>query len=327
MTPSPTVGDGERPPHPIRWQFDASPLPRPFAQKIFTGLAGTPEAMPSRRACLASLPALALAGCAGRSGNPSETATATASPTASATSNDPGVDIRDDASVTFSVRYVRNYDHNGVYAVEGKQFVFLSLDDTDEPHHSLSAFSMLADGDPSPATTFEGVEPHALGANEPVYEYDNPFERGDTGWVCFVVPANLDDPPELRVASDDGTHRLPVPGAERALQPPPAWEFTASAPESVPSFSTFDIEISAENVGDGAGVFRGAVNFENISAHTETFEFALGPGESGSATVQAESGSGGQTFGYGVETAGGDTTLSVDILSGTASDTVTTDEE
>lgn len=284
--------------------------------------------MPSRRAYLASLPALALAGCAERSAAPADgtgqSATAT-TPSSSEAAGSPGVEIRDDASVTFSVRYVRNYDHNGVYNVEGHQFVFLSLDDTDEPHHSLSAFSLLADGDPYPATTFESGE-HALGANEPAYEYDNPFERGNTGWVCFVVPTNLDSPPELRVEDDGGEHLLPVTGAERALQPPPEWEFTASAPESVPSFSTFDIEIAAENVGDGPGVFRGAVNFENISAHTEIFEFVLGPGESGSATVQAESSSGGQTFGYGVETAGGSTSIAVDIIAGTASDTVTTSD-
>ena len=277
--------------------------------------------MPSRRAYLASLPGLALAGCAGRPGAPSEGTTQ--SPTS--VPNAPGIEIRG-TSVTFSVRYVRNYDHNGVYTVEGRQFVFVSLDDTAEPHHSLSAFSLLAGGDSYPATIFESGE-HSLGANEPAYEYDNPFERGDTGWACFVVPANLDSPPELRVEGDSSDHRLTVPGVERATQPPPEWEFTASAPETVPAYSTFDIEITAENVGNGDGVFRGAVNFENVSAHTETFEFALSPGESGSATVQAESGSGGQTFSYGVETAGGETEVTVDIVSGTASDTVTTETE
>ena len=281
--------------------------------------------MPSRRAYLASLPGLALAGCAGRSGAPSEGTAQSPTSVESPVPDGPGVEIRG-ASVTFSVRYVRNYDHNGVYTVEGRQFVFVSLDDTEEPHHSLSAFSLLADGDPYPATIFESGE-HALGANEPAYEYDNPFERGDTGWACFVVPANLDSPPEFRIEGDTGEHRLAVPDVERATQPPPEWEFTASAPETVPAYSKFDIEITAENVGDGDGVFRGAVNFENVSAHTETFEFALSPGESGSATVQAESGHGGQTFSYGVETAGGETEVTVDIVSGTASDTVTTETE
>lgn len=236
-----------------------------------------------------------------------------------------GVEIRD-TTVGFSVRYVRNYDHNGVYTVEDRQFVFLWLDDSEEPLHSLSAFSLIADGDPYPATTFEGGEPHARGANEPVYEYDNPFERGDTGWVCFVVPVTLDAPPELRVELADGASRLHVPGAERATQPPPVWEFGASAPETVPPHSSFDIEITAENVGDGAGVFRGAVNFENVSAHTETFDLTLVPGESGTATAKAESGSGGQTFSYDVETAGGEAKVAVDIVSGTGSDTVTTSD-
>lgn len=281
--------------------------------------------MPSRRAYLASLPALTVAGCTGRSGTPSEETAQSPTSAESPSPDGAGVEIRD-TTVEFSVRYVRNYDHNGVYAVEGRQFVFVSLDDTEEPHRSLSTFSLIADGDPYPATTFEGDEPHALGANEPAYEYDNPFERGDTGWVCFVVPANLDAPPELRVEHDAGASRLPVPDAERATQPPPEWEFTANAPETVSAHSTFDIEITAENVGEGPGIFRGAVNFENISAHTETFELSLAPGESGSTAVQAESGRGGQTFSYDVETAGGDAEVTVDIVSGTASDTVTTSD-
>jgi len=286
--------------------------------------------MPSRRAYLASLPALAIAGCTGRPGTQAEGTAASPTATATASSESPtpagaGVEIRD-TTVAFSIRYVRNYDHNGVYTVEGHQFVFLSLDDTEEPHHPLSAFSLIADGDPYPATTFEGDEPHALGANEPVYEYDNPFERGDTGWVCFVVPANLGGPPELRIEHGDGASRLAVPNAERATQPAPEWEFTASAPETVPPRDTFDIEITAENVGDGPGVFRGAVNFENISAHTEIFERSLAPGESGTATVQAESGDAGQTFSYDVVTAGGDAKVTVEIVSGTASDTVTTSD-
>jgi hypothetical protein len=282
--------------------------------------------MPSRRAYLCTLGTLGLAGCTDSrtaetpTASPTNTATGTA--TAEPTQERPTVELTA-ASVAYSVRYVVNYDHNGIYTAEDRQFVFLTVD-ADNPR---SAFSLVADGGSFPATTFRDGEPHYLGASKRAYRRDgDPYEPGRSGWLCFVVPDHLDSMPTLRLDGDEGTWEWPVEGLKRATMPPPAWEFEASIPERVPPNATFDIEVSATNVGEGPGRFRGAVNFKNLSYHPETVGLSLAPGESGTAPVEAESGDAGQTFTYGVRTAAGDIELAVDIVAETDTATPTATE-
>jgi hypothetical protein len=282
--------------------------------------------MPSRRTYLATMAAVGAAGCLDKLPGSAPKRTTADSPSQPATEPTPEHAVVDvtSVSITHSVRYVLQFDHNGVYTAEGRQFVFLTVDDVGTPTHTRSAFSVVADGESYWATTFRDNQPHAFDPSKRAYRRDaDPFEPGREGWLCFVVPTELDSLPELRLESEAGTWQWPLSGAERALAPPPAWELSVDAPETVPPKSTFEIEVSATNVGDGAGRFRGAVNFKNLSYHTETVGLSLAPGESGAAAVEAESGDAGETFNYGVQTAAGDIELAVDIESEPSSATPT----
>jgi hypothetical protein len=70
-----------------------------------------------------------------------------------------------------------------------------------------------------------------------------------------------------------------------------------------------------ENVGDGAGTFRGAVNFSYPMYMPKAFDVALDSGESGTATVEAEieDAEAGKAIEDGVRTSAGESTVAVTV--------------
>lgn len=283
--------------------------------------------MPSRRALLVTLATVGLAGCTdARSGGDQSGSSPPGTSRPHQSPEPAGVELVD-AAVAYSVRHVLYEDHNGVYTVDGRQFVFVTVDDSGGPAHSLSAFSLVADGEQYAATTFADGEPHDLGSGKRAYRSgSDAFRTGRTGWFCFVVPDRLDAKPTLRLDDDDGTWEWALDGLDRVTVPPPEWAFSVTAPAQVQPYSTFEIEVAATNVGDGPGRFRAAVNYKNIYYQTRSVGLSLDPGESGSATVEAESGDAGQVFSYDVRTAAGETELEVDIEADSASATPTATE-
>jgi hypothetical protein len=179
-----------------------------------------------------------------------------------------------------------------------------------DPVPGREAFTLVADGEPHDPVEIRHTLPSI---DRPAGPYV-PEERGTRGWLVFDVPAQLESVPSLRVATDGrtGEWRLDV---ERALAPPPAWDWSASAPETVSRGETFDVSVTAANVGEGPGTFRGAVNFSYPLYQPKPVDLALAPGESATGTVPAKSGTAesGRTLEYDVRTPAGRTTVATTV--------------
>ena len=273
--------------------------------------------MSSRRAYLAAVAGVGLAGCVGA---PPETTgdqsgdTTGDSPSDTATPTDaappPDVDIVATA-VQYSFRHVERVDWNAVRPAAG-QFVAVTVDAGGaEPVPDREAFTLVADGEPHDPVAVRDLLPSDLGVPSGPYV---PEERGTRGWLVFDVPAQLESAPSLRVETDGGSGEWSL-DVETALAPPPAWDWSASIPETVSRDETFDISVTAENVGDGRGTFRGAVNFSYPRYQPKGFDLALAPGESATATVPAssENAESGRTLEYGVRTAAGRATVATSV--------------
>jgi len=271
--------------------------------------------MPSRRAYLTTLAATGIAGCIGDSSgsateSPSDTAT-----TAPGTAPRPDVNL-EAAAVQYSYRHIENVDWNGVRPADG-QFVFVTVDARSaETTPSRSAFSLAADADTSDAVKIERRYPVNLDVPGEPYMVDTE-DTAARGWLVFDVPAQLDSAPSLRLEQDSGSWEWDL-DTEKATAPPPEWEYDVQAPDSVAPGTTFDITITAENVGDGPGTFRGAVNFSYPMYRPKGFAVTLEAGESGSDAVSAEvqEGASERDIDYGVRTPTEATTVTVAVESG-----------
>ncbi|MFD1525161.1 hypothetical protein, partial [Halolamina salina] len=257
--------------------------------------------MPSRRAYLATLTAAGLAGCIGEE---PATGTDTDSPTATTA---PGTAPRPDviveaAAVQYAYRHIENVDWNGIQPADG-QFVFVTVDA--RPADSVparSAFTLVADGEQYAPAELAHRMPVDLDVPGSAYTPDRegPDRRG---WLAFETPAQLDSAPTLRLDRDPAPAEWEL-DADLATAPPPAWEWSVDTPDTVAPNTTFDIAITAENVGDGPGTFRGAVNFSYPLYAPRGFDIPLDPGQSGTETVGAEvrDADPGREIDYGVRT-------------------------
>jgi len=264
--------------------------------------------MPSRRTYLVMLVA-GFAGCSGMSpetdSSPSETATPTPEPASS-----PPVSV-EAAAVQYSYRHIEQVDWNGIQPADG-QFVFVTVDASEaESVPDRDAFSLVAAGESSGPVEPENGYPADLDVPEGPYSKEHAQSRG---WLMFEVPARLDTAPSLRLEHGADSWEWTL-DTEKATAPPPAWEWSASAPETVAPGETFDITIAAENVGDGPGTFRGAVNFSYPLYRPKGFDIVLGSGESGETTVSAsaERADPGAELEYGVRTPAGKSTVTVTV--------------
>ncbi|MFC7059306.1 hypothetical protein [Halovenus salina] len=266
--------------------------------------------MPSRRAYLVTLVA-GVAGCAGNSADTdsSPTAASDTTPTETPTPH-PAVSVEASA-VQYSYRHIEQVDWNGIQPADG-QFVFVAVDASEaESAPERTAFSLVtADGSHRPIET-ENRQPLDLDVSEGL---DTQMDTQSWELLTFEVPARLDTTPSLRLerGADSWEWRLDT---EKATAPPPAWEWSASAPETVAPDETFDITIAAENVGDGPGTFRGAVNFSYPTYRPKGFDIVPDADESGETTVSAsaEGAEPGTTLEYGVRTPAGRSTVTVTV--------------
>lgn len=259
--------------------------------------------MPSRRAYLATLAATGFAGCVDNSSGSVDTASR------------PAVTV-EAAAVQYAYRHIENVDWNAIRPADG-QFVFITVDARDvDPHPGREAFALAADGELHDPVAIEQHYPVDLDVpGEPYRPTDGAEPRG---WLCFDVPAQLDTTPSLRLERDPGSWEWDL-DTQKATAPPPAWEWTASAPETVAPDETFGITVAAENVGEGSGTFRGAVNFSYPMYRPKGFDIPFDPGTSGEATVSAssEAAEPGQELEYGIRTptAESDVTVTVEAES------------
>ena len=269
--------------------------------------------MPSRRAYLATLVAAGLAGCVsetpGTSESPSDSPTATTAP---GTASRPDVTV-EAAAVQYAYRHIENVDWNGIQPADG-QFVFVTVDAREAgTPPDPGAFSLVADGERYDHKDIADRMPVSLDVPGSTYSAGDEHSE-DRGWLAFETPAELDAEPSLRMERDSvpATWELDT---ETATAPPPRWEWSADAPETVEPQTTFDITITAENVGDGAGTFRGAVNFSYPMYMPKGFDVSLDPGASGADTVNAEirDADPGKEIEYGVRTPAGETTVHVTV--------------
>ena len=278
--------------------------------------------MPSRRAYLASLPGLVAgtAGCVDQSGQ------AGGDDEPNNTESRPDITV-EAAAVQYAYRHVSNVDWNDITVADG-QFVFVTVDARDASEASLvDEFQLFVGEQEYPPKSFENWPPHD--PDVPGERYDPSQEHSPTrrGWLCFPTPETLSEQPSLQLTTDDGRWRWPL-DAPKATSPPPAWEWTVETPETVAPGDLFDIEIAAENVGDGPGVFRGAVNFSFPMYMPEGFDIPLAAGESGTGTVEAtaEGAQSGTPLVYDIRTPAGDTEVQVEVEETTTTDSETATE-
>jgi hypothetical protein len=217
------------------------------------------------------------------------------------------------AAVQYSYRHIQNVDWNAIRPADG-QFVFVTVDASGaEPIPSQDAFTLVAADELHDPVQIDHRYP--VGLDVPGEPYaPEPKNPGPRGWLVFEVPPRLATPPSLRLEGDTDSWEWEL-DTEKATTPPPAWEWTASAPETVPPDETFDITVTAENVGDGPGTFRGAVNFSYPMYRPKGFDILLEPGASDEATVSASSRDAdpGTGLEYGVRTPTGQSTVAVAV--------------
>jgi hypothetical protein len=263
--------------------------------------------MVSRRSYLTTLAAAGLAGCVG---NPSGS-------TASSTPSRPAVTI-EAATVQYSYRYGYNADEVRIRVPDG-QFVIVSVDAREvEPVIDREAFSLVTSEGDHDQITIDYEYP--AGLDVPGVLYMSEREGTDVeprGWIAFDVPAQLDAEPSLRVETDTGSWEWEL-DTEKATAPPPAWEWTASGPETVTPGEPVDITVTAENVGDGPGAFRGAVQYTFPLYGFKPFDNVLGLGESGESVVsiRTDNADPGDNLTYVVRTPTGTSEVSVGVESG-----------
>jgi hypothetical protein len=181
-----------------------------------------------------------------------------------------------------SVRYRTAPDAVDVVGAAGDQFAFVRVVARGQgTPPAPDDFSFVADGTASDAG-IEGLGPARVGDPVSGRPYGGPDRRGYLG---FRVPAPLDaDAAAIRLA-DAGRWTLPGPSLDALRVPPPAFETTLTVPGRVGADEAIPVRLDVTNVGDGIGVFRGAINHRGPLYAADGFAFSLPPG--GSTTHEA----------------------------------------
>ncbi|WP_435334620.1 hypothetical protein [Haloarchaeobius sp. TZWWS8] len=168
-----------------------------------------------------------------------------------------------------------------VMAVNGKRFVFLTVDSTGDVAPKLEDFTFEA-GDSSARawTAYDGVVP----ARNPTAKAPYTPERG-SGWIGFAVPAPLKGDHVVSLSVGGETVRTRLPESTRSSLQKPIAEYDVSnfsAPESASPGDTVTVSFDIENTNGTAGVFHGALN----GPEPKLFELQFAAG--GSETREVE---------------------------------------
>ena len=226
--------------------------------------------MPSRRAVLASV-AASVAGCLGArrsdaptTGTDTPTATPTTAPPTTAPPAKTPPTVEPDASleaahVQHSVLYLSAPDAFGVAAAEGRQYVFVPATGT-----SPERFALVADESHAASARLFGGPATTVAWPDETARIRLPSPEQPDGWLLFEVPAPLGgDAAEVRWSDGESSETWAFDDARVAAltaAPPSVSVEAVEAPDEVEADEPFDVVVTAENGGDGDGVFRGALN-------------------------------------------------------------------
>ncbi|QLG62572.1 hypothetical protein [Halorarum salinum] len=134
----------------------------------------------------------------------------------------------------------------------------------------MDDFGLVADGDGHETTTFV-VDTYGVDG------WGAPFdpEADGEGWIGFAVPAGSsgEDP---RITLGEASWRLDDEHATRLAGPKPTFELVSfDVPETVEARESFGATVTARNVGDVPGAFRGVLNVEGGVAAYAPYSFEL----------------------------------------------------
>ena len=206
--------------------------------------------------------------------------TGTASPTTETTaSGDASPLAVADVRVQSSFVYLTTPDSMDVHAPDGTQFAFVDLrlraSSASESLPTTPEFALVADGRRFSPTTEPGptYNPWAVAERGPPYDPDETL----TGWVCFELPDPLDvASATLTYPAAGRTVSESLGAAARSARAAPPAEFELAAfatPASAGPDGAFDVSVTAENVGETNGVFRGSLN--QVAPAYAPYPFAL----------------------------------------------------
>jgi len=210
----------------------------------------------TRRSILATVAAVAGAGCIGSTadpGTPSDTTTSER-PTTTTTASETADVTVSEVTVSPGVVIRTSPDSIGVSGAGDEQFVVATVAADGTPAPDRSAFALETAGKAfGPA---EGVG--GLGGR--LWRRGDPYEDGSAGWIAFVVPKPL-DVEQASLTWPGGTYVLNDTALTRLARPPTSFEVrTFSAPDSVRVGEDAALEVTVENVGTADGTWIGALN-------------------------------------------------------------------
>lgn len=248
---------------------------------------------PSRRAFFGLTASLVgAAGCLGRrSGSNGATTSSTPTTTsASSTATAPtttalgteqsvgGVSVTvSNLSVRDSVLYLDTPDSMAVARREGERYVLVSVSGSESGPSSDSFALHLDDDRIGPADLRGGLDDYG-----PRYD---PSYSGDEGYIPFRIPVGIDATDGRIVVEHKGetaAWRLRETALDALRRAKAEFELReVEIPETLLLYDPVSVRVSAENVSDVSGTFRGVLNVTNLVAAYAPYPFALdaAPGE------------------------------------------------
>jgi hypothetical protein len=307
---------------------------------------------PSRRAFLGLAASLSLSsgGCLGRGegdGASTDAAATTTPDTATTTPSSSGTSATDAAtpralgtertvggrSVTVSnvgvrdaLLYLDTPDSMTVANRDGKRYVLVSIEGS-ESGPPPEAFSLRVDGDDADVADVRG------GLDDYGPRYD-PGYTGETGYLPFVVPVDLDADEghvSLEYEGETAAWRLDDTHLAALHRSKPRFELrTVELPDRIRPDARLRARVAAENVSDVAGVFKGVLNVANLGAAYVPYAFELDaePGETVTweKTFDERPPDGADAVGFFLYTVAGDREGRAPVAVGTAVGTATATE-
>lgn len=183
-------------------------------------------------------------------------------------------------SIIFSsaYRYATQNDEIGVKSPDKSQFAFINPSFT-EDHNSSGSFSLeLGKKIVNPITSVPGFQSLTPGI-ETIYT-----GRGQSGWLMFDVPTVEVDHSYLTY--DDTRFPIESKDLENFTAAPDFTLLTITAPDSVASGETINLEVSVRNEGGNSGTFLAGFR---RSGQTKEVNIRVKPGAKNSTATEFKS--------------------------------------